>query len=122
MPVIKSYRDLQVWQKGVELAVTVYRMTETFPKSEQYGLVSQMRRAAVSIASNIAEGHGRTNKHFAVYLGNALGSLAELETQAEIARHIGYLTDIKCAEMIEQLGILGRQLNVLSRRVVAASH
>jgi len=122
MPVIKSYRDLQVWQKSVELTVTVYKITEAFPKSEQYGLVSQMRRAAVSIASNIAEGHGRSNKHFAVYLGNALGSLAELETQAEIARRLGYLTDSECGELLEQLGTLGRPLNVLHQRVVAASH
>jgi four helix bundle protein len=117
---IKSYRDLQVWQRAVELAVRVYRVTQEFPKSEQYGLTSQMRRAAVSVASNIAEGQNRSNKEFGRYLEMALGSLAELETQIEIALRINYLSEEIYSELNGELNILGRQLNVLSQRV--ASH
>lgn len=122
MPTIKSYRDLIVWQRAMDLAVEVYRMTDGFPKSEAYGLTSQMRRAAVSIASNIAEGHGRTNRHFSNYLSTSLGSMAELETQAEISQRIGFLQQPQHKELADQLNSLGRQLNVLQQRVDAASH
>ena len=118
MDKIKSFRDLQVWQKAVELATKIYQITEAFPKTEQYGLTSQMRRAAVSIASNIAEGHRRTNPDFARYLTIALGSVAELETQIEIAKRIDYLTGPTYTDSLNDLGILGRQLTVLHQRVV----
>ena len=86
-----SYRDLKVWQLGVDIALEVYRITSDFPKSEQYGLTSQLRRAAVSIASNIAEGHARrTQKELQRFLSIAKGSLAELETQLIIARELGF--------------------------------
>jgi four helix bundle protein len=117
MDKIKSYRDLQVWQRAVELAVHIYRITETFPKTEIYALTNQMRRAAVSIASNIAEGYGRTEPELARFLTIARGSLAELETQAEIARRIGYLSDKDHADISEELSVLGRQLNVFHQRV-----
>ena len=117
MDKIKSFRDLQVWQKAVDLATKIYRMTESFPKTEQYGLTSQMRRAAVSVASNIAEGHRRTNPDFARYLTIALGSLAELETQIEIAKRIDYLADPTYTDSLNDLGVLGRQLTVLHQRV-----
>ncbi len=114
---IKSYRDLQVWQRAVELAVHVYQVTDNFPKSEQYGLSSQMRRAAVSVASNIAEGYGRTDTEFARYLTMARGSLAELETQLDIALRIGYLSNESYNPLSEEIGILGRQLNAFFQRV-----
>jgi four helix bundle protein len=117
MDKVKSYRDLQVWQRAVELAVQIYRIRETFPKSEVYGLASQMRRAAVSIASNIAEGYGRSESELARYLTIARGSLAELETQAEIAKRIGYFSNEDHIELAEELSILGRQLNVFHQRV-----
>lgn len=117
MDKIKSYRDLQVWQRAVELAVPIYRITETFPKSEIYGLASQMRRAAISIASNIAEGYGRSEPELARYLTMARGSLAELETQAEIAKRIGYLAITEHTGLSEEINILGRQLNVFHQRV-----
>lgn len=89
---VRNYRDLQVWQRSKALAVEIYRITATFPQREQYGLVDQMRRAAVSIPSNIAEGHiSRSPKIFARHINIALGSAAELSTQLEIARDIGYL-------------------------------
>ena len=88
-----SYRDLVVWQKAKVLAVEVYRLTDAFPKSELYGLTSQVRRAAVSVVSNIAEGQGRLTKgEFLQFLGHARGSLFELETQLEIALELRYVT------------------------------
>ena len=89
---IRGYRDLVVWQRSMELCSATYRATATFPDEERYGLVSQMRRAAVSIPSNIAEGHGRlTTNEYRHFLGVARGSLKELETQILIARDLGYL-------------------------------
>jgi four helix bundle protein len=117
MDKIKSYRDLQVWQRAVELAVHIYRTTEAFPKSETYGFSSQMRRAAVSIASNIAEGYGRSEAELARYLTMARGPLAELETQSEIAKRIGYLSYKAHVDLSEEISILGRQLNVFHQRV-----
>jgi four helix bundle protein len=90
--VARSYRELFVWQKAKALAVRVYRETEHFPNREAYGLTSQMRRSAVSIASNIAEGQGRlTRGEFRHFLGIARGSLLELETQLAIAVDLEYL-------------------------------
>ncbi len=117
MDKVKSYRDLQVWQRAVELAVHIYRITESFPKTEVYALTNQMRRAAVSVASNIAEGYGRSEAELARYLTMARGSLAELETQAEIAGRIGYLSDKDHADLSEDFNTLGRQLNVFHQRV-----
>jgi four helix bundle protein len=82
----RHYRDLLVWQKAMDLANGIYKVTESLPKSEVLGLQSQMRRAAVSIPSNIAEGHGRLNDgHFRQFLASARGSIFELQTQLEIA-------------------------------------
>jgi len=90
---LKSFRDLEVWKMSMDLAAAVYEMTSSFPQSELYGLVSQMRRAAVSIPSNIAEGQGRKNaKEFCQFLHIAKGSLAELDTQLELSRRFGFLT------------------------------
>lgn len=84
---IHSYKELIVWQRAMELVAETYSVTEVFPKEEMYGLVSQMRRAAVSIPSNIAEGrHRGTKKEFIQFLRIALGSMGELETQMEIAK------------------------------------
>ncbi len=89
-----GYRDLKVWQAAMQLATEIYRLSAEFPKHEIYGLASQIQRSAVSVPSNIAEGHGRnSNKEFHHFLGVALGSLAELETQLLLARRLGYLTE-----------------------------
>ena len=86
---VRSFRDLAVWQKSIQMAVMVYRLTKGFPKEETYGLSSQMRRAVVSIPSNIAEGHGRLNTpEYRQFLGIARGSNFELQTQLEIARKL----------------------------------
>jgi len=87
---IQSFRDLVVWQKSIQMAVAVYHLTDGFPREEVYGLSSQMRRAAVSISSNIAEGHGRlSTREYRQFLGVARGSNFELQTQSEIARALG---------------------------------
>lgn len=88
-----SYRDLRVWQSSMELVTHIYRATQNFPKEERYGLVSQMRRAAVSVPSNIAEGKGRlTDRDHAHFYSQARGSLLELETQILIAKRLNYLS------------------------------
>jgi four helix bundle protein len=87
-----SYRDLIVWQKAIAMVTHVYKATQSFPSSEAYGLTSQLRRSAVSVASNIAEGQGRISKpEFRQFLGIARGSLIEMETQIVIASNLGYL-------------------------------
>jgi four helix bundle protein len=97
---VKSHRDLDVWRIAIEFAHSVYNLTASFPKNELYGLTSQLRRAAVSIASNIAEGAARqTKKEFAQFLYCSLGSAAEVETQLELVRLLDYLSN----EQIEEL-------------------
>jgi four helix bundle protein len=87
---VRSFRDLAVWQKSMQMAVAVYRLTQEFPREETYGLTSQMRRSAISIPSNIAEGHGRLGSNeYRQFLGIARGSNFELQTQLELARKLG---------------------------------
>jgi four helix bundle protein len=86
-----SFKDLVVWQRAVELSLETYRLTGSFPPSEQFGLTSQLRRASVSVASNIAEGSGKSSKgEFLLYLGHARGSLCEMQTQLIIAEGLGF--------------------------------
>jgi four helix bundle protein len=87
---IRSFRDLLVWQRSMEMTIVVYRLTQSFPREETYGLTGQLRRSAVSIPSNIAEGQGRLNtREFKQFLGIARGSNCELQMQLEIARALG---------------------------------
>jgi four helix bundle protein len=89
---MKNYKDLQVWQKAFELCAVIYQITKKFPKEELFGLVSQMRRCAVSVPSNIAEGHGRgSNKEFAHFLRISIGSCNELETQIMLSEKLKYI-------------------------------
>jgi four helix bundle protein len=123
--VARSYRDLLVWQKAKALAVLVYQQTESFPKSETYGLSSQIRRAAVSVSSNIAEGQGRlTRGEFIHFLGMARGSLLELETQLSIAVDLGFVEEGTVAkldhESYQVLGLLNRLLDSLRKPEVVA--
>ena len=93
-----GYRDLKVWQASMQLAGDIYRLSAQFPKFEVYGLASQIQRSAVSVPSNIAEGHGRNSpKEFYHFLGIAAGSLSELETQLMLAQQFVYLTEIEIA-------------------------
>ena len=91
---IRTHKDLEVWKKAMELAETMYAITSKFPKEEQYGLVSQIRRSAVSVPSNIAEGAARnSSKEFIQYLYITMGSLSELETQLLLAQRLNFLKD-----------------------------
>ncbi len=88
---VRSYQDLRVWQRGIELTIFVYKVTASFPREELYGSSSQLRRAAVSIPSNIAEGYGRnTKRHYRRFLAIARGSNLEIQTQFIIARKLGF--------------------------------
>jgi four helix bundle protein len=119
--VARSYRELIVWQKARSLAVHTYRGTDDFPKSELYGLTSQLRRAAISVVSNIAEGQGRvTSGEFIHFLGQARGSLLELDTQLDIALDLSYIEpnqqQMLAKEIYEVLGLLNRLIESLRRK------
>lgn len=119
---IKSYEDLVVWQKAMGLVIEAYRATSQFPREEMYGLTSQLRRSAVSIPSNIAEGQGRATKgEFVQFLAHARGSLYELKTQALIAKELGYLSPDCESRLISQADQVGRILNGLLRSLGLAS-
>lgn len=111
---IRSFRDLRVWQAGIELVHIVYEMTSKFPRNEVYGLASQMQRAAVSVPSNIAEGHAReSTREYLQHLSIAQASLAELETQLEIAKLLHYVAEQDATSLLEKIWSLGRQLFAL---------
>jgi len=116
---IRNFRDLDVWKKGIKIVREVYRITDTFPKQELYGLVSQMQRSSVSIPSNIAEGFNRLhNKEFKQFLYVALGSCAELETLVEVATELKYIDERKKSYILENLDHESRMLSNLIKKVV----
>ncbi|MEW6388799.1 MAG: four helix bundle protein [Thermodesulfobacteriota bacterium] len=111
---VQSYRDLVAWKKAVELVTDIYRLTQGFPKEEMFGLISQLRRAAVSIPSNIAEGHARTSrKEFQHFLSNARGSVAELETQLIISYNLAFINQTDLNRLLDQVAEVGRIINGL---------
>jgi four helix bundle protein len=111
---MRGHRDLVVWQKAMKLVTDVYKITTDFPKHEVYGLTGQLRRSAISIPSNLAEGHGRNSrKDFHRFIGQARGSLTELETQLEIARNLGYLSVPDSTQLLSQASEIARMLNGL---------
>jgi four helix bundle protein len=113
-----SYRDLKVWQKAMDLAVDIYAATGKFPGEERFGIVQQMRRAAVSIPSNIAEGYGRrTARQRYNFLENSLGSTFELETQTELSSRLGFLRGDDFSKLEETIRGIGRGLTALMRYV-----
>jgi four helix bundle protein len=98
---IKSHKDLEVYQKSMDLVIQIYKLTNSFPKEEQYGLISQLRRAAISVPSNIAEGSARKNtKEFIQFLYYSLGSTVEIETQIEISKRLHFLNNTEDLEKI----------------------
>jgi len=118
--VVRTFRDLVVWPKAMDLVTEIYRVTQKFPKEEIFGLISQLRRAAVSVPSNIAEGQGRlTEKEFRQFLGNARGSLAEVETQIIIAKNLGFLDDPDFDNLSTMIAEVGRVLNGLLASVIS---
>ena len=115
----KNYRDLIVWQKAMELVMLIYRTTKSFPKEEVYGLTSQMRRAAVSIPSNIAEGQGRnTKRDLRNFLAIAMGSLRELETQILIAKGLTYFTEATTIQLCDLTDTVGRLIRGLAKSLL----
>ncbi len=113
-----SYRDLLVWQKAIDISQEIYELTKLFPRDEQFALTSQMRRAAVSIAANIAEGYGRNgNKEFAHFLRISHGSLTELETLLTIAKRLSYCNEKACSTIERQLDETGRMLYALRAKL-----
>jgi four helix bundle protein len=109
-----SYKDLRVWKLSVDLALDIYRQTQNFPKHELYGLTSQLRRAAVSVPSNIAEGKGRSSdKELILFLHHSRGSLLEVETQLFIARELSYLEESQTEHLFSQIETLAKALNAL---------
>lgn len=105
-----SYRDLEIWQLGVDLAEHVYKLTTEFPTDERFGITSQLRRATVSVPSNISEGWGRNSKaNLAHFVNIARGSLSELETLIELSRRFGYISDEDTWKLVRELETLGRK-------------
>ena len=119
---VQSYEDLKAWQKAIELVAAIYTATASFPEAEIFGIISQMRRAAASVPSNIAEGQGRlTTGEFRHFVGIARGSLQELETQVHLARRLGYLQEASFRELLrntkEVIRIVNGLLNSLDEKV-----
>jgi len=113
-----SFRNLLLWQRAVELSLAIYKLTDSFPASELYGLTNQLRRASVSVASNIAEGYGRSTRgEYVLFLGHARGSNCELQTQLEIASRLGMGPAEECQTADHLAQEVGRMLVVLMRRL-----
>jgi four helix bundle protein len=113
---LKHYRELVVWQKGIDLAEAVYRLTRRFPKEELFALTSQLRRAVISVPSNIAEGQGRgSTKEFVQFLNIANGSLQETETQLILADRFDYISSGELAEVLDRSAEVGRMNQGLIR-------
>ena len=116
---IQSYRDLEAWQLGMEFVVRVYAVTRAFPREEMFGLTSQLRRAAVAIPSNVSEGHQQGTKAYLHFVVMALGSLAEVETQLEIARRLGMSSNDRLESVVNFAGHVRRVLHGLRRSLAA---
>ena len=115
---MRPHHKLEAWNQAVELVTQIYRRTDNFPKEERYGLTSQIRRAAVSIPANIAEGAARfSSREFARFLSNAQGSASELETELLIAYRLGYLDETNFSDLTSQLERIGRLITGLSKHV-----
>lgn len=115
---VKHYKELLVWQKAVDLSETVYRVAAKFPKSQQYSLVQQLERSAISVASNIAEGASRqSTKEFMYFVGISIGSLAELETQLIIAQRLGFVEKKALEETMLTIDEIGKMLYGLLKKL-----
>jgi len=118
---MRPHEKLDVWRAAVDFVVTIYKATESFPKEEKFGLTSQVRRAAISVPANIAEGAARRSpKEFAHFISNAQGSASELETELLIAHRLGYLRESVYLEMRDTLDKIGRMLIGLTRHLEKA--
>lgn len=117
-----THKDLNVWKEAIQLVTEVYKMTRSFPKDEQFGLISQIRRAAVSIPSNIAEGSARASgKEFTQFLNISMGSAVELETQLIISRNLEYVSDLHYQCISEKVNIISKMIQGLIKAVKSKS-
>lgn len=115
---INNYKDLSIWQRGMDLSLSIYKTTRDFPKEELYGMSVQMRRSALSIPSNIAEGFNRKyGKEFKRFLNISLASLAELETQIILASRLEYVTQEKAKILLDEADALGKMINKFAQGV-----
>jgi len=118
MEKVKSFKELKMWQKGVEIVKDIYTLTNRFTKEELYGLTSQMRRSAISVPSNIAEGFKRSyNKEYKQFLHIALGSLAELETQLIIAKELGFIKDNELNDIVEKIDHVSKMVSSYAKKL-----
>ncbi len=116
----RNYQDLIVWNKGIELAKVIYRLTQDYPAEEKFGLVSQMRRPAVSIPSNLAEGQARhTTGEFVQFISDAEGSVAELDTQLSLSIELKFCNDANTERALQLITDLRKMLNVLRRQLIS---
>lgn len=112
-----QFRRLEVWREAVDLATQVYCLTDAYPTNERYGLTSQMRRAVISVSSNIAEGAGRgSSKEMALFLRIAIGSICELESQVEVSRRLGFVDDVEA--LLSDAGRLKARIKTLEDRIL----
>jgi four helix bundle protein len=116
---VRSFRDLVVWQRAIDLSVAVYRVTDSFPRSERFGLTNQLRRASASVAANIAEGHARSSRRdYAHFVSIARGSLAETRSFLELASRLGYATPATLADVEERAAEVSKMLVGLRTRLM----
>ena len=119
---IKCFRDLKIWNLGKEIVVEIYQLTKDFPSEEKYGLIAQLKRSAISIPSNIAEGFNRLhNKEYRHFLFISLGSCAEVETQLEIALELGYIEETKKDPLLNKINHEARMISSLIKKVSSSS-
>lgn len=123
MPRVRSYRDLVVWQRSSDLVIAVFRLVRQIPREERWGLGDQLRRSALSVPSNIAEGHARgTRPEFSRFVSIALGSLAELETQLDILRRLELVPIDALDRLVLEAGEVGRMLTALRTKLNDTAH
>lgn len=114
----KSYRDLDVWQRAMRLAKRIYQITQRFPGDERFGLTNQLRRSAVSVPSNLAEGHARFGAgEFSRFISITMGSVAEIETQILLSNDLGYITPELTQEVLRELDAIGKMLRGLAKSI-----
>ena len=124
MSAIQSYKDLMIWQKGIQIVVLTYKLAKSFPQEELYALTSQIKRASVSIPSNIAEGYGRnTEKSFSHFIDISRGSLFELETQLLIAKELDFIVDFELYQKVNTLiHEESKMINAFSKSIQKTNH
>ena len=119
----KSYRDLEVWQRSMQFAKRIYQVTQAFPSDERFGLTNQLRRASVSVPSNLAEGHARFGAgEFSRFISIAMGSIAEIETQVLLSQDLGYLKQTTTEELLAELETIGKMLRGLAKSIGKRRH